>query len=444
MIACFPSSIAAQCGVERWSVKTGTDPDAGLVNLNSPTPTTVSYLAGLTAPDPIPANSRVPPTETTLWVLNATLIQYIMSEDSDYHLVLSDGAGQRMVAEIPSPICVGAGSPFAAGIAHARAQFEAALTATPDLQSTNLRVQVTGVGMFDSLHGQYGAAPNGIELHPVIEIIFNPSFNSDFSLTLSPASFSMAQGASGSSALSTQVSGGFNAALSLSASGLPPGASMIFSPESLAAPGAGSATLMISVAPSTLPGTYPLTVAASGGSKTHLVSTSLTVIAAVGGTTRQLLDNPGFENGASHPAPWVASAGVIDNSTSSPAHQGVWKAWLDGYGDAHTDTLMQAVTIPATASSAALSFWLRIHTAETTTRVAYDTLKVQIRDATSSKVLATLATYSNLDANVSYRQVSFDVTAYRGQTIQIYFNGTEDFSLATSFMVDDFALTISQ
>jgi hypothetical protein len=26
-----PSALYAQCGVERWSVKTGTDPDAGLV-----------------------------------------------------------------------------------------------------------------------------------------------------------------------------------------------------------------------------------------------------------------------------------------------------------------------------------------------------------------------------------------------------------------------------
>ncbi len=32
-----PTYILAQCGVERWSVKTGTDADAGLVNLNSST-----------------------------------------------------------------------------------------------------------------------------------------------------------------------------------------------------------------------------------------------------------------------------------------------------------------------------------------------------------------------------------------------------------------------
>ena len=30
-------------------------------------------------------------------------------------------------------------------------------------------VRITGVGFFDYLHGQRGVAPNGIELHPVVE-----------------------------------------------------------------------------------------------------------------------------------------------------------------------------------------------------------------------------------------------------------------------------------
>ena len=33
-------------------------------------------------------------------------------------------------------------------------------------------VRVTGVGFFDFAHGQRGAAPNEIELHPVLEIEF--------------------------------------------------------------------------------------------------------------------------------------------------------------------------------------------------------------------------------------------------------------------------------
>src|SRR5207245_1819994 len=33
-------------------------------------------------------------------------------------------------------------------------------------------VQVRGVGFFDFLHGQTGVAPNGIEIHPVLNVSF--------------------------------------------------------------------------------------------------------------------------------------------------------------------------------------------------------------------------------------------------------------------------------
>ena len=156
---------------------------------------------------------------------------------------------------------------------------------------------------------------------------------------------------------------------------------------------------------------------------------------------QQLLGNPGFENGSSNPAPWHPTAGVIDNSGFEPPHSGSWVAWLCGYGFTHTDTLYQTVTIPSTISKATLSFWLHIDTAETTTTTAYDTFKVQIRN-TSNAVLTTLATYSNLNAASGYSQKSFDVTAYKGQTIRVYFIGSEDSSLQTSFVIDDTALNV--
>jgi len=172
------------------------------------------------------------------------------------------------------------------------------------------------------------------------------------------------------------------------------------------------------------------------------VGTSPTVTVTVSNTTAtQLLGNPGFENGSTNPAPWTASSGVIDNSTGEAAHSGSWKAWLDGYGTTHTDTLSQTVTLPSTLTSASLTFWLHIDTAETTTTTAYDTLKVQITNS-SGTVLATLATYSNLNHNTGFTQKSFDVSAYKGQTIKILLTGTEDSSLQTSFVVDDFALTV--
>jgi uncharacterized protein (TIGR03437 family) len=169
-------------------------------------------------------------------------------------------------------------------------------------------------------------------------------------------------------------------------------------------------------------------------------ATSASSFTVTGCTTQQqLLGNPGFETGSA--APWVATAGVIDSSAGQPAHSGSWKAWLDGYGTTHTDTIYQDVTIPSTASTATLTFWLHIDTAETTTSIAYDRLSVQVRN-TSNSVLATLATYSNLNHATGYSLKSFDVSAFRGQTIRVYFTGSEDSSLQTSFVVDDTALNV--
>ena len=429
-----PANSYAQCGVERWSVKTGTDPDARLVNLNSSTQTTISSLSAIATPATLPDNTRISPTETTIWVLNATLREYVRAYDSDYHMVLTDEAGRTMIAEIPAPNCVGPGSPFAAGIAQARAQFEAMFTPTTAFQTANVPVQITGVGFFDYLEGQQGVAPNGIELHPIIDI----KFGSFFSMAASPLSLSTAQGGTASTTITSSLTGNFNSSVSLTVTGLPAGTSALFSPPTIGAPGSGSSVLTISVGASTAVGSYNIVVSGTGGNQTHTTNLSLSVTAG-GATTQQLLGNTGFENGASNPSPWTASAGVIDNSTFQAAHSGTWKAWMNGFGVPHTDTLLQSVTIPSTATQTTLSFWLHIDTTETSTSVAYDTLKIQARSS-SGQVLATLGTYSNVNAAPGYKLVSFDLSTYKGQSIQIYLAGVEDQGLKTSFLVDDFAV----
>jgi hypothetical protein len=160
------------CGGGRWSVKTGTDSDVGLVNLESTTPTTIAALTALPVPGTLPENNRVRPTETTVFQLNAILDQYELEADSDYHLVLDDKAGHTMIAEIPDPACVGASSPLRPSINNSRAEFDATYTPTRSFQNANVPVTITGVGFFDFLHGQTGVAPNGIELHAVLDVQF--------------------------------------------------------------------------------------------------------------------------------------------------------------------------------------------------------------------------------------------------------------------------------
>jgi hypothetical protein len=260
----------------------------------------------------------------------------------------------------------------------------------------------------------------------------------DFTIAASPSSVSIAStGGSATSTISTAVSGGFNSAISLSASGQPSGVTVSFSPTSIAAPGSGSSTMTITVAAGTAAGTSTITVTGTGGGITHTTTVTLTVT----GTVQQLIGNPGFENGSANPAPWTATPAVIDNSTGEAPHSGAWKAWLDGYGTNHTDSILQTVTIPSTATTATLAFWLHIDTAETTTTTAFDTLKVQIRN-TSGTVLSTLATFSNLNKATGFSQKSFNVISFKGQTVQIFLVGVEDSSLQTSFVVDDFTLNV--
>ncbi|MFF3965907.1 hydrolase [Streptomyces griseorubiginosus] len=156
-------------------------------------------------------------------------------------------------------------------------------------------------------------------------------------------------------------------------------------------------------------------------------------------TAAQLLGNNGFESGSTT---WTGTSGVITNSSSQSARTGSYYAWLDGYGKATTDTLAQTVTIPSGCTTAALSFYLHVDTAETSTSTAYDTLKVQVLNS-SGTVLGTLATYSNLNAASGYTQRSFSLASYAGQTVTLKFTGTEGSTLQTSFVLDDTALNVS-
>ncbi len=189
-------------------------------------------------------------------------------------------------------------------------------------------------------------------------------------------------------------------------------------------------------------GTYALTTKAydAAGNVGTSAAISVTVSNTAGScsTSRQLLANPSFESGASS---WTESGNVIDNSDPDNAHSGSWTAWLLGYGKPHTDTLYQQVSIPAGACSAKLSFWLGIASNEVDP-VDYDILTVTVQDA-SGKVLRTLGKYSNVNEG-PFAQKMFDLSAFKGQTVRIHFNASEDLNTATSFFVDDLALDIKQ
>ncbi|MFC8360482.1 M4 family metallopeptidase [Streptomyces griseorubiginosus] len=233
------------------------------------------------------------------------------------------------------------------------------------------------------------------------------------------------QSAKVGTAVSLQISASStnSGSLSYAATGLPTGLSI------------SGSTGAITGTPTTA-GTYSTTVTVTDSTgATGTASFTWTVNAAGGGscTSTQLLGNQGFESGNTT---WTASSGVITNASGEAARTGSYKAWLDGYGSTHTDTLSQSVTVPSGCTGTTFTFYLHIDTAETTTSTQYDKLTVTAGSTT-------LATYSNLNAAGGYVQKSFSLASFAGQTVTLKFTGVEDSSLQTSFVIDDTAVTTS-
>jgi hypothetical protein len=138
------------------------------------------------------------------------------------------------------------------------------------------------------------------------------------------------------------------------------------------------------------------------------------------------------------------TAGVLNSDTiSEPAHSGSWDAWLDGYGTTHTDTLAQTVTIPSMSTTATFSFWLHIDTAEFTTPPPRRTTRSRSRCSTAPARSWRPAHLLEPERDQRVRAARISLASYIGQKITLKFTGSEDFSLQTSFVIDDTALRVS-
>src|SRR4051812_28514257 len=157
MSASHPSRTAAatgraECGVERWTVKTLGDHPALLRSR----PASIKSLVAAATPEGLP-QTRLP-FERHIYRVTAAVTLVRPEDDGDFHLVLQDGAGRTMIAESPLASC------GRSATAHRQRQIA---TARARVRLCP-RAVVTGVAFFDFQHGQTGVAPNGIELHPIL------------------------------------------------------------------------------------------------------------------------------------------------------------------------------------------------------------------------------------------------------------------------------------
>ncbi len=174
------STCGSSCGVERWHVKTMSDPYASQVNRNVQL-TTVDTLVHAAVPSGLSSSSdnvRFAPWELQAVRIRATIVGWKTETDNDYHIVVADlnAPSETMIVEPPSSACSGAcSSGYGSLYQSARSAFVACMGSPPSsftAPGKTIVADITGVPMFDILHGQTGVAPNGIEIHPVLSVAF--------------------------------------------------------------------------------------------------------------------------------------------------------------------------------------------------------------------------------------------------------------------------------
>lgn len=163
----------------------------------------------------------------------------------------------------------------------------------------------------------------------------------------------------------------------------------------------------------------------------------------------QLIKNPSFETGSF--SPWIATLlGNGPNNVASKASNGTYEALLENESVPGLDeTLTQQVTLPSYKTTASLSVPVWVEN-ELLSSSVVDTMHIQVRDS-AGHVLATLATFSNLDGNQTctsncprnYVVHTYDMTPWIGQTVVIAFVAPgESTRLGTAFFVDNIKLTV--
>jgi hypothetical protein len=235
-------------------------------------------------------------------------------------------------------------------------------------------------------------------------------------------------------------------------SGYPPFAYQWFN-DGTAIPGATSAWFTDPVPATADTGSYQLVVTGSTGT----LAVTSSAVPVVAESVPQLLVNPGFETapastGADLPG-WSFTSTGLPSGYESPyrssanAHTGSGYLFLGNAPDSNgnmaaaSGSVSQTVTLPP-GGTPTLALWMRMGTRETAL-ADVDTLSLQVWDL-QGNVLSTLRTYSNQQTDhLTWAMDTFQLSAYRGQSIQIILVWDCPTATQTFWRVDDLALTIS-
>jgi regulation of enolase protein 1 (concanavalin A-like superfamily) len=134
-----------------------------------------------------------------------------------------------------------------------------------------LTLSATGTATTGTFTVTITGTSGGLTSTTTLSLTLNPQ--GSFTLSTSPSTLTIVQGANGTSTISIHPLGGFNGSVSLSASGLPTGVSASFNPASTT----GTSTLTLTATGTATTGTATVTITGSSGNLSSSTTLSLTV-----------------------------------------------------------------------------------------------------------------------------------------------------------------------
>ena len=181
------------------------------------------------------------------------------------HTAVASGAAESIAVSV-SGLPAGVSGSFSPASVTAGADSTLTLSAAANAAAASATFTVTGTAA-SATHAAQGTVT-----------VTNPTPTNDFSIGLSPASATVADGASTTVTVITSVTSGAAETIALSISGLPAGVTGSFSPASITA--GGSATLTLTASANAAPvNSVSFTVTGTAASATHSTTGTLTVTA---------------------------------------------------------------------------------------------------------------------------------------------------------------------
>ena len=227
----------------------------------------------------------------------------------------------------------------------------------------------------------------------------------DFSVSASPTSISIAQGASGSSSISTAVTAGSAQTVTLSATGQSSGVTVSFSPASVTA--GQSSTMTVSASSTATVTSSTITVKGTATSGSHTATVALNVTSSGGGGGGGALTNGGFESGLTG---WT-TAGTA-SAISSGCHGGTGCAQVGSTSPTNGDSSVSQ-TFTAPTSATALSVWYKETCPDS---VTYDWALATVKDNTAGTTATLVA---KACATTAWTNATSPLTAGHSYTVTL-------------------------